>query len=107
MTRRANVVTRQANCWGCRIPLDGYGPPGGGGQSRGVCVSAALLHEPNDDFSFSGLKTAVRYFLRDHPQVPQDPAQRRDLCASVQAAIVDVLVGQNPPCGTADRACGA
>ncbi len=64
------------------------------GNPAAFAFPRPLLHEPNDDFSFSGLKTAVRYFLRDHPQVPQDPAQRRDLCASVQAAIVDVLVGK-------------
>jgi N6-L-threonylcarbamoyladenine synthase len=51
-----------------------------------------LLREANDDFSFSGLKTSVRYFLRDHPQVLEDPQKVRDLCASVQAAIVEVLV---------------
>ena len=46
----------------------------------------------NDDFSFSGLKTSVRYFLRDNPAILDDPKKLRDLCASVQAAIVDVLV---------------
>ena len=51
-----------------------------------------LIHEPNDDFSFSGLKTSVRYFLRDNPTLLEDPKKVRDLCASVQAAIVDVLV---------------
>lgn len=51
-----------------------------------------LIHEPNDDFSFSGLKTSVRYFLRDNPHLLEDPKRARDLCASVQAAIVDVLV---------------
>jgi N6-L-threonylcarbamoyladenine synthase len=51
-----------------------------------------LLHDANDDFSFSGLKTSVRYFLRDHPALPDDPQKMRDLCASVQAAIVEVLV---------------
>ena len=51
-----------------------------------------LLHEPNDDFSFSGLKTSVRYFIRDHPAWLEDPQKVRDLCASVQAAIVEVLV---------------
>src|SRR5271155_5632252 len=51
-----------------------------------------LIHEPNDDFSFSGLKTSVRYYLRDHPALLQDPKQVRDLCASVQEAIVEVLV---------------
>jgi N6-L-threonylcarbamoyladenine synthase len=51
-----------------------------------------LIHEPNDDFSFSGLKTSVRYYLRDHPALLKDPKQVRDVCASVQAAIVEVLV---------------
>jgi N6-L-threonylcarbamoyladenine synthase len=51
-----------------------------------------LIHESNDDFSFSGLKTSVRYYLRDHPALLKDPKQVRDLCASVQAAIVEVLV---------------
>ena len=48
----------------------------------------------NFDFSFSGLKTSVRYFIRDHPALLEDGRQLRDLCASVQAAIVDVLVGK-------------
>ena len=51
-----------------------------------------LLHDRNDDFSFSGLKTSVRYFIRDHPDLLQDAQKIRDLCASVQAAIVEVLV---------------
>jgi len=51
-----------------------------------------LRNDDNHDFSFSGLKTSVRYFLRDHPGLADDPQQLRDLCASVQAAIVDVLV---------------
>jgi N6-L-threonylcarbamoyladenine synthase len=51
-----------------------------------------MINEPDDDFSFSGLKTSVRYFLRDHPAASRDPGGLRDLCASVQAAIVDVLV---------------
>ena len=51
-----------------------------------------LLHDANDDFSFSGLKTSVRYFIRDNPALLDDPQKIRDLCASVQAAIVEVLV---------------
>jgi N6-L-threonylcarbamoyladenine synthase len=51
-----------------------------------------MIHEPHDDFSFSGLKTSVRYFLRDRPALLEDKQRVRDLCASVQAAIVDVLV---------------
>lgn len=51
-----------------------------------------LLHDAGDDFSFSGLKTSVRYYLRDHPGILDDPQKVRDLCASIQAAIVEVLV---------------
>jgi len=53
-----------------------------------------LLHDASDDFSFSGLKTSVRYFLRDHPEIAADEHAVRDLCASVQAAIVEVLVAK-------------
>lgn len=53
-----------------------------------------LLNDPNDDFSFSGLKTSVRYFLRDHPNLLNDSHSVFDLCASVQAAIVEVLVSK-------------
>jgi N6-L-threonylcarbamoyladenine synthase len=51
-----------------------------------------LLHDASDDFSFSGLKTSVRYFIRDHPALLDDRKKVCDLCASVQAAIVEVLV---------------
>jgi N6-L-threonylcarbamoyladenine synthase len=51
-----------------------------------------LRDDRSDDFSFSGLKTSVRYFLRDHPETLANGRDLRDLCASVQAAIVDVLV---------------
>jgi N6-L-threonylcarbamoyladenine synthase len=53
-----------------------------------------MLNESNDDFSFSGLKTSVRYFLEKNPKLPDDPQALRDLCASVQAAIVDVLAAK-------------
>jgi N6-L-threonylcarbamoyladenine synthase len=51
-----------------------------------------LLNDASDDFSFSGLKTSVRYFLRDNPKLLDDAQRVRDLCASIQAAIVEVLV---------------
>jgi len=53
-----------------------------------------LLHDAGDDFSFSGLKTSVRYFLRDNPDLLNSPQKVRDLCASIQAAIVEVLVAK-------------
>jgi N6-L-threonylcarbamoyladenine synthase len=45
------------------------------------------------DFSFSGLKTAVLYTLRDSGLKPPCPrAFAADLCASFQEAVVDTLV---------------
>ncbi len=54
-----------------------------------------MITEPHDDFSFSGLKTSIRYFLRDHPSLLDDRKAVADLCASIQAAIVGVLVSEN------------
>ncbi len=62
------------------------------GNPRAYDFPRPLLHDANDDFSFSGLKTSVRYFIRDHPALLDDAQKIRDLCASVQAAIVEVLV---------------
>ena len=62
------------------------------GNPRAYDFPRPMIDDPNDDFSFSGLKTSVRYFLRDHPELLDDAQRLRDLCASVQAAIVDVLV---------------
>jgi N6-L-threonylcarbamoyladenine synthase len=64
------------------------------GNNKAHVFPRPMLRESNDDFSFSGLKTSVRYFLRDHPEVLNDGQQLRDLCASVQAAIVEVLVAK-------------
>jgi len=61
------------------------------GNPKAYDFPRPLLHEANDDFSFSGLKTSVRYFIRDQPELLNDPRKIRDLCASVQAAIIEVL----------------
>ena len=49
---------------------------------------------PGLDFSFSGLKTSILYFLRD--QLKLNPGfieqNKADLCASIQAAIVGILM---------------
>jgi N6-L-threonylcarbamoyladenine synthase len=64
----------------------------GQGNPRAFDFPRPMMREPNDDFSFSGLKTSVRYFLRDHPDLLSSRQGICDLCASVQEAIVDVLV---------------
>lgn len=48
-----------------------------------------LLHEPHLDFSFSGLKTSVLYTL---PKIESVATALPDLCASFQAAVIDVLL---------------
>lgn len=62
------------------------------GNPRAFDFPRPMMNIPGDDFSFSGLKTSVRYFLRDNPGLLEDPHRIKDLCASVQAAIVEVLV---------------
>jgi N6-L-threonylcarbamoyladenine synthase len=64
------------------------------GNPRAHDFPRPLLREDNDDFSFAGLKTSVRYFLQKNPGLPDDPQKLRDLCASVQAAIVETLVAK-------------
>lgn len=61
------------------------------GDPRAYDFPRPLLKDPSDDFSFSGLKTSVRYFLAKNPGLLDDPRALRDLCASVQAAIVETL----------------
>jgi len=54
----------------------------------------SMINSQNFDFSFSGLKTSVRYYLeKNFPDgVPDDLIA--DVAASVQQAIVDVLVSK-------------
>ena len=46
------------------------------------------------DFSFSGLKTAVMYFLRDELKKDSDfvSKNQHDICASAQKTIIDILM---------------
>lgn len=62
------------------------------GKPGAYAFPRPLLNDDTDDFSFSGLKTSVRYFLRDHPDAAGTDTGLRDICASLQAAIVQVLV---------------
>ena len=75
----------------------GLGYPGGPeiekrakhGNPAAIEFPRSMLHDPTHNFSFSGLKTAVLYFLRKNPQHCVE-----DVCASFQEAVVDVLVGK-------------
>jgi len=48
----------------------------------------------NLNFSFSGLKTSILYFIRDELKKNPDfiPQHINDLCASIQKSIVDILI---------------
>ncbi len=50
------------------------------------------------DFSFSGLKTALLYHLREHPDAAADETRRAAVAASYQEAIVDQLVTKAVRC---------
>ena len=50
-----------------------------------------MLRDDNYDFSFSGIKTAVLYYIRKLNEQIIDK-QKRDIVASFQAALVEVLV---------------
>ena len=78
----------------------GLGFPGGPvldrlaqtGNPDFVKFPRSLLGDESLDFSFSGIKTAVRYWLRDHSRPGDGESRVNDLCASFQAAMADVLI---------------
>jgi N6-L-threonylcarbamoyladenine synthase len=61
------------------------------GNSKGVSFPRALMEKENLDFSFSGLKTSVRYFLDARGSVSLSDSELQDICASIEEAIVEVL----------------
>lgn len=53
-----------------------------------------MIDSDDFNFSFSGLKTAVLYYLRDHPLQATSYDLQANLASSIQQAIVDVLVSK-------------
>ncbi len=78
--------------------LMGLGYPGGpalalmaeGGDAQAFKLPRPLLHSGNLDFSFAGLKTAV--MVQAQKLGGELDARKADLAASVEAAIVEVLL---------------
>jgi tRNA N6-adenosine threonylcarbamoyltransferase len=79
--------------------LLGLGYPGGAEIDRLAregdpeAYELPVAHVPGLDFSFSGVKTALLYLVRDLPAGELE-ARRADLAASYQRAIVRALVGR-------------
>ena len=75
--------------------------PGGPAVSRladegtpgAIVLPRPMLHAPNLDMSFSGLKTAVLTEVRKAPD-PEDPTFRRNLARGFVDAVVDVLTAK-------------
>jgi N6-L-threonylcarbamoyladenine synthase len=78
--------------------LLGLGYPGGpvvertarAGDPKAIAFPLAQFQDGAPDFSFSGLKTAVSLYVRQH--APLTPAGVADVCASFQATAVKMLV---------------
>jgi N6-L-threonylcarbamoyladenine synthase len=62
------------------------------GNPEAFGLPRSFPERDNLNFSFSGLKTAVRFFYEKSGQMQTDPVWAYDLCASFQKAVVDVLV---------------
>ena len=63
------------------------------GNPKAINFPRPMLKDQNYDFSFSGLKTAVLYYLRDLP-VARSQKLVANVAASFQQAVIDVLVGK-------------
>lgn len=82
--------------------LLGLGFPGGpavefatrNGRPDAYSFPRSFIHEDRLDFSFSGLKTAVRYCIRDLQAAGTELSSqvKADIAASFQQAVIDVLV---------------
>jgi N6-L-threonylcarbamoyladenine synthase len=62
------------------------------GNSEAYAFPRSFPERDNYNFSFSGLKTSVKYFVEKNPGALQDPSWVADICASFQEAVVQVLV---------------
>jgi len=69
-----------------------------GGDPARFDLPRGMINSGDANFSFSGLKTAVRYLL---PKIARD--DHHDLCASFQRAVIDVLVAKTIAVARASR----
>ncbi|MCL4437518.1 tRNA (adenosine(37)-N6)-threonylcarbamoyltransferase complex transferase subunit TsaD, partial [Patescibacteria group bacterium] len=60
------------------------------GDAGAVSFPRPMINQKNYDFSFSGLKTAVLYYLRDL----KGKENKTDVAAGFQAAVIDVLAAK-------------
>ena len=63
------------------------------GDPKAIAFPRPFMDKSACDFSFSGLKSAVSRYIHDQ-RAPLSEAHVKDVAASFQAAVVDVLVGK-------------
>lgn len=59
-----------------------------------VKLPRPMIHQKNYDFSFSGLKTAVLYNVRDERFKLKDKRYIQEMCFEIQQSIIDVLIAK-------------
>jgi len=62
------------------------------GNPHAIEFPRPMIYDKNYDFSYSGLKTSVLYYLRDLQQTTYNKQQINDVAASFQEAALEVLV---------------
>lgn len=62
------------------------------GDVKAVAFPRPMINSNDFEFSFSGLKTAVLYHLRDHKSQVTSRKFKADIAASFQQAVLDVLI---------------
>ncbi|MCU0241928.1 MAG: tRNA (adenosine(37)-N6)-threonylcarbamoyltransferase complex transferase subunit TsaD [Vicinamibacteria bacterium] len=96
--------------------LLGLGYPGGpvidrlarGANDHAIDFTIAKIKDGRPDFSFSGIKTAVLYYVRKHGIAPvanggAAPDEVRDLVASFQRAVVSALIARFAQTAASER----
>jgi N6-L-threonylcarbamoyladenine synthase len=63
-------------------------------KKYGITFPRPMLNRNNFDFSFSGLKTAVLYETKKHPDLLKDKKYIAAICHEFQQASIDVLVSK-------------
>lgn len=62
------------------------------GDIEAIQFPRPMLNSGDGRMSFSGLKTAVLYYIKDNP--PQNEQDIANICASFEQAVIDVLVAK-------------
>ena len=89
----AKPSTRRQSCSGSAIPADRrWRRWQNRGNPRRFALPRPLIDRPGADFSFSGLKTALR--LAAEAAAPLSDTDVADLCASFQAAVTDIVANR-------------